>query len=849
MRRVRWLPALVAMAVLVGLVLPAILTTVMVRRPWPRTDGSIRAAGLDAEVRVYRDRWGVPQIYAATSHDLFFGQGYVHAQDRFAQMEFWRRLGSGRLSELYGERTLEEDRLAHTLGWRRIAEEEFRLLDADTRASLEAYAEGVNAYLATHAGRLGLEFTLLWFAGVRFSPEPWVPADTLTWGKVMAWELGGGVRADLLRAALVDRVGIPRALELLPAYPDGRPLIVPGEGSAEGVALGLEGGVALSPATLAEAALATVPWKALDALDQTLGAGPGLGSNNWVLSAGRTETARPLLANDPHLRAQLPSVWYEVGLHCEPVGAACPYHVAGASFPGLPGVMIGHNDRIAWGMTNANPDVNDLYVEHVNVMNPDEYRVGEEWAPMSVRYEVVLVHGRDEPVFLRVRSTRHGPIINDVAPDGDDWEHGWQPLAVRWTGGEPGMMVRAVLAVNRAGDWSAFRAALRDFDVPSQNYVYADVDGNVGYQMTGRIPVRAGGFGTMPAPGWTDDYEWVATIDFEDLPSALNPADGCVVTANNRVAGPDYPHYLGNDWSRGLRAARISQMLTARNAVDMADCCAVQADTLVPYADGILRHLEAVVPADRRAAQAVEHLQRWDRRADSREVAPAIFAAWHLHLAREVFGDELGEDVLGRYLFASSSPVLDALDNALNGDGGHWCDDVRTPAREGCARIAARAFDRAMEDLTERLGPNVRTWRWERLHQVTFRHPTIGRSDIGLLEALVNRGPVAAGGTCDSVKNVCFDPRKPYAAELLPTYRQIVDVGAWENTLAMNSTGQSGHPFHRHYADMIAPWAKGEYHPMLWHREDVEREAVAVLVMQPAEAVGGRDMGDVAGSR
>lgn len=838
----RW-PAVVVVLASSALVMVIVLAGAMVTRPWPRTDGVNRLAGLDEAVTVYRDRWGIPHVYAATTHDLFFAQGYVHAQDRFGQMELWRRLGAGRLSELYGEDTLDQDRLARILGWRRIAEEEYHLLDGDTRAALDAYAEGVNAYLSSQSGRLGLEFTLLRLAGVRFEPEPWVPADTLTWGKVMAWELGNGARADVLRAALVDRVGVTRAQELLPPYSDERPVIVPGDHLQGDAAWWIDTGTALSEATLA-----SLPWEALDRLDQALGVGPGLGSNSWALSAERTDTGRPLLANDPHLRAHMPSVWYEIGLHCEPVGLACPYRVVGASFAGMPGVMIGHNERIAWGMTNTNPDVNDLYVEHANPMNPDEYRVGDTWVPMDVRYEVVRVHGWDEPLALRVRSTRHGPIINDPAA-GDDWAFGWQPLAMRWTGNAPGMMVQAVLAMNRAGNWEAFRAALRGFDVPSQNVVYADVEGNIGYQMTGRIPIRARGLGALPVPGWTDEYAWVGTIAYDDLPRALNPTDGAIVTANNRVTDAGYPYHLGSDWNRGLRAARIAQMLSARNAVSIADCCAVQDDALVTYAHGILRNLEAVIPKDRRAAEAVEILRRWDRRADADAVAPAVFAVWHMHLVREVFGDELGDDVLDRYLFNASVPVLDALDNALNGEGAAWCDDVRTPGMERCAQIVARAFDRAVDELTDRLGPSVRAWRWGRLHQVTFIHPTMGRAGVGLLEVVANRGPMAVGGTCDTVKNVCFDPRRPYTAELLPTYRQIIDVGAWENSVAVNSTGQSGHPFHRHYTDMIRLWREGTYHPMLWHRDDIAREASAVLVIEPVEAVGGRDGGPSAGSR
>jgi len=394
-------------------------------------------------------------------------------------------------------------------------------------------------------------------------------------------------------------------------------------------------------------------------------------------------------------------------------------------------------------------------------------------------------------------------------------------------------MAQAILGVNRATNWSEFRAALEGFDVPSQSFVYADVEGNVGYQMPGRIPIRREGFGAMPVPGWTDAYEWVGTIDYDDLPSALNPPGGCVVTANNRIVGSDYPYYLGYGWDRGMRAARIEQMLGIRNAVDVSDCCAVQGDTLVPYAEGVLAYLDAVPLSDERASRAVEPLRGWDRRADEDAVAPSLFAAWHVTLVREVFADELGEDLLDHYLYSASVPVLDALSDALNGEGAAWCDDVHTPDTESCAQMAARAFERALEDLTDRLGPNVRAWRWGRLHRVTFTQSTLGRSGIGLLEAVVNREPRMVGGTCDAVLNVCFDPRDPYDALLVPTCRQIVDVGDWAQSLSVNSTGQSGHPFHRHYADQIPLWQRGEYHPMLWERADIEREAVAVLVLGP----------------
>ncbi len=795
-----------------------------VRKSWPRVSGTIKVDGLQAEVTVIRDSWGIPHIYASNSHDLFFTQGYVHAQDRFWQMEFWRRIGSGRLSEILGESGLESDRFIRTLGWHRTAAEELSRLDDDVRAILEAYAEGVNAYISTHRGRLGLEFTVLGFTGVKFEPEPWTPLNTLTWAKVMAWDLGGNRTDELLRAHIAARLGESAVGVLMPPYPDDYPVIV--------------------PHPLTGATLKAVPEAAFETYGLGNGDDPlsfhraGLGSNNWVIAGSRTETGMPFLANDPHLGIQMPSIWYEIGLHCDPVGPDCPYTVVGASFASAPGVIIGHNDRIAWGVTNLGPDVQDLFIERVNPQNPNQYEYEGEWLDMEVVREEILVAGEDEPVVVNARITRHGPIINDVVAGTEEgWAFGWQPLALSWTALQPGTLLKSVLLLDQAGNWEEFREALSYWDVPSQNFVYADVEGNIGYQAPGRIPIRASGDGSMPVPGWTGEYEWVDTIPFDELPRAFNPPEGYIVTANNAVVGSDYPYFISMDWSPGYRARRIVELIEADPPLSLADLQAIQGDSSPVWAEDILPYL-LVLPStgtgrspgdERRLTEALEMLRAWDRRATRDSAGAALFEAFRLHLIDLTFGDELGEQLLDR----ARGRLVVALVDLLADESSPWFDDVTTPEVETRDEILLRALEEAVEELTETLGRDMAHWRWGDLHTATFENQSLGQSGIGLIEAIFNRGPVPVDGTIATVNNTGYSLDSPYGVEIVPSYRQIVDLEDLTRSVSMHTTGQSGHPYHRHYDDMIDPWRNIEYHPMLWERAAIEADAEGVLVLRP----------------
>lgn len=487
-----------------------------VRQSFPVESGTIVLSGLTSEVRVQRDNWGIPHIWAANSHDLFMAQGYTHAQDRFWQMDFWRHIGSGRLAEMFGLSQVETDRYLRTMGWARVAQQEIQQMDAQMKADLQAYADGVNAYLAQHQGSaLSLEYAVLKLLNSGYKPEPWQPLHSLTWGKVMAYDLGRNFQSEVERTILLKTLTLAQVDELFPPYPQDLPVILPefqaGIGTGEEIN---HSTLPLQSSTLdvlvAEAVAPTFETitQPMMALEKLIGpTGIGIGSNNWVISGKRTTTGKPMMANDPHLGVQIPSIWYEVGLHCTPKGAECPYNVTGFSFAGMLGVIVGHSDRIAWGVTNVQSDVMDLYIEKINPNNANQYEVNGKWVDMQLVPETIQVAG-SQPIVQTVRYTRHGPILSDVSRNLQQFNSSRAikltqsyAVALRWTALEPSRLVYSVPQINRAQNWQEFRTAASNFDVPAQNLVYADIEGNIGYQMPGKFPIRKQGDGRYPIPG------------------------------------------------------------------------------------------------------------------------------------------------------------------------------------------------------------------------------------------------------------------------------------------------------------------------------------------------------------
>ncbi|HSJ55799.1 MAG TPA: penicillin acylase family protein, partial [Anaerolineae bacterium] len=585
---------------LIGAAVLAGALWVLLRRPLPRTQGRLKLPGLHGPVEVIRDRWGVPHIYAGDDHDLFFAQGFVHAQDRMWQMEFQRRLAAGRLSEVIGAQTVEIDRYFRVLQLRRAAEADVAALSDDARQAVEAYTEGVNAYLAAHKGRCSVEFTLL-----RFEPEPWRPVDCLSWLKVMAWNMGCNWSSEIVRARLADVLGADLAADLEPSYPSSSPSIAGGSGLPAGTppppngwgtpalreALARAAGLLapLSPPPPPEGTEAMRPGAVVTA---PVASGPSTAnSNQWAVAGGRTATGRPLLANDTHLLLQLPTAWYQAHLH------GGRYHVAGATLPGMPGVAVGHNEQCTWGITIAWHDAQDLYVERFHPDDPRRYEYRGQWRQAAVHREEIRVKGRAEPVVQEVVVTHHGPIVSSLVGEP-------VPLALRWVAHDPCDIVGAVLKLNRARTWDEFRAATECWAAPSLNFVYADVAGNIGFLQAGRVPVRKGD-GLAPVPGWTGEYEWGHELTLDELPHALNPESGWLATANHLVVDDTYPFYLSSDLENPARARRIVDLIEGTPRLTVDDCARFQLDTFSAQSLAIARHLSALEPADDRQRRAL----------------------------------------------------------------------------------------------------------------------------------------------------------------------------------------------------------------------------------------------------
>lgn len=809
----RWKKTLVTAANLAGLT--AGTYSLLARRPVPQKSGTLHMQGLHALVEIITDTYGVPHIYAQTEEDLFFAQGYVHAQERLWQMELNRRLCSGRLSELFGDTLLEIDRFCRRLGMHRSAAAEVTHLAAPTLRILDAYARGINMFIAYNEGKLPVEFTLL-----RFQPERWKPADTIQWAKMMGWSLGGNWETEITRARLVAKLGVERATKLEAGYDANHPLIIPPGIAYQGINLGLR--------------------EQYEQIQELSGFSMFGGSNNWVVDGTMTETGAPILCNDPHLGQAVPSIWYECHL------VAGDLDVTGVSFPGAPGVVIGHNQHIAWGVTNAISDVQDLYVEKFNPANPSQYEYQGQWEEAEIIREEIQVKGQDQPIIEKVRITRHGPLLtsfqqtttgNEETPPTEE-----VPLALRWTGLEQCNIISSIIKLNRATNWEEFRTALHDWDVPPQNFVYADQQGNIGYVMAGAIPIRNKGQSLLPSPGWTDDYEWTGYIPFDELPQTYNPEQHFIATANNRVVDDSYPYYITNEWLNGYRAQRIQDLLTSKGKLTLAGMAEIQGDQyslpaveIVPY----LLKLQGETPLEN---AALEILQAWDYMLTPSSIAASIYTKFlnkleHIFL-NTVLGDDdtlknsymgIGSNILPSNGYASRNKPL--LIRLLKEQDNSWFENsvIRNGPKSWDSAIK-NAFKAALDELRDRLGSNILGWHYGTIHKMTYNHPL---GAVKALERFFNRGPYSVGGDSDTINMGATLPNNPEVVITVPSYRQIVDLADLSRSLSIHAPGQSGLPASKHYDDFIQLWMKLEHHPMLFTRSAIEGNVEGTLRMLP----------------
>ncbi|MER5535483.1 penicillin acylase family protein [Streptomyces mirabilis] len=872
-----------------------------VRASFPQTKGSLTLDGLSGPVDVKRDGNGIPQIYASSDEDLFMAQGYVQAQDRFYEMDVRRHMTSGRLSEMFGSSQVKNDEFLRTMGWDRVAKEEYdKKLSASTKKYLQAYAKGVNAYLKGKDGEdISLEYAALGFTN-DYKPQEWTPVDSVAWLKAMAWDLRGNMQEEIDRSLMTSRLGPKQIADLYPEYPYSRNKTitqegqydsvtgsyVQGSGTTAGSGTQSTSGTGLAGNTTAPDGLQSQLSKLYNVLDNVPTAvgvnGNGIGSNSWVVAGKYTITNKPLLANDPHLSASLPSVWYQMGLHCTSVSSKCQYDVSGYTFAGMPGVVIGHNQDIAWGMTNSGVDVTDLYLEKIT---GEGYEYDGKVLPFTTRRETIKVAGGASKTIV-VRETKDGmPLLSDRddelvkvgkkatvdsgAPDrGDGYA-----IALRWTALDPGNSMDAVFQLDKASNWSEFRTASASFDVPSQNLIYADTNNHIGYQLPGKIPTRSkGDDGSLPSPGWDSKYKWTGYIKQSELPYEYDPKRGYIVTANQAVVDKDkYPYTLTTDWGYGTRSQRISDLIEAKvkggGKISTDDMRQMQLDDSSEIAKLIVPKLLKIDVADKNVRDAQKLLEGWDYTQDADSAAAAYFNATWRNILKLAFGNKLPKELRVKGQCLNVAPVDTTgpadenqtvrecgqreADQAQPDGGDRWFEVVRKiiddpnndwwkapktrldKAADNRDELFARAMKDARWELTAKLGKDMDTWSWGRLHRLFLKNQTLGTEGPGVLQYMLNRGPWKLSGGEATVNATGWNAAGGYGVVWVPSMRMVVNLDDFDKSKWINLSGASGHAYSAHYTDQTDKWAKGELLPWSFSDKAVDKSTSDTLVLKP----------------
>ncbi|MFF2130780.1 penicillin acylase family protein [Streptomyces olivochromogenes] len=872
-----------------------------VRASFPQTKGSLTLDGLSGPVDVKRDGNGIPQIYASSDEDLFMAQGYVQAQDRFYEMDVRRHMTSGRLSEMFGSSQVKNDEFLRTMGWDRVAKEEYdKKLSASTKKYLQAYAKGVNAYLKGKDGKdISLEYAALGFTN-DYKPQEWTPVDSVAWLKAMAWDLRGNMQEEIDRSLMTSRLGPKQIADLYPEYPYSRNKTitqegqydsvtgsyVQGSGTTAGSGTQSTAGTGLAGNTTAPDGLQSQLSKLYNVLDNVPTAvgvnGNGIGSNSWVVAGEHTITSKPLLANDPHLSASLPSVWYQMGLHCTSVSSKCQYDVSGYTFAGMPGVVIGHNQNIAWGMTNSGVDVTDLYLEKIT---GEGYEYDGKVLPFATRKETIKVAGGSTKTIV-VRETKDGmPLLSDRddelvkvgkkatvdsgAPDrGDGYA-----IALRWTALDPGNSMDAVFQLDKASNWSEFRTAAASFDVPSQNLIYADTNNHIGYQLPGKIPTRSkGDDGSLPSPGWDSKYRWTGYIKQSALPYEYDPKRGYIVTANQAVVDKDkYPYTLTTDWGYGTRSQRISDLIEAKikggGKISTDDMRQMQLDDSSEIAKLIVPKLLKIDVADKNVRDAQKLLEGWDYTQDADSAAAAYFNATWRNILKLAFGNKLPKELRVKGQCLNVAPVDSTgpadenqtvrecgqreADQAQPDGGDRWFEVVRKiiddqnndwwkapktrldKAADNRDELFARAMKDARWELTAKLGKDMDTWSWGRLHRLFLKNQTLGTEGPGVLQYMLNRGPWKLSGGEATVNATGWNAAGGYGVVWVPSMRMVVNLDDFDKSKWINLSGASGHAYSAHYTDQTDKWAKGELLPWSFSDKAVDKSTSDTLVLKP----------------
>ncbi|MBZ5534334.1 MAG: penicillin acylase family protein [Acidobacteriia bacterium] len=796
----------------------------LARRSLPQLDGAVTVPGLGAPVTVYRDAIGVPHIFAQSTEDVAFVQGYVTAQDRLWQMDMFRRNALGELSEVLGEPTLRLDEDHCRLGFREAASRTLEEIDPDSRRILDRYAEGVNAFMRTHLERLPIEFRIL-----RYRPRPWNSRDSLSIALMMAETLNHTWERDIFRARLLEKYGPEILKDLYPTHSKYEiPLVgmdTTGQGdtaslsslSFENKSLNTAQSPDMNSTPIHSRELfswmallwAWAPERSQESVVSFLthwndaGADFLVGSNNWVVSGEHTATGKPLLANDPHLAHSIPSIWYQTHLRTPQL------NVIGVSLPGAPSIIIGHNEHIAWGMTNLNPDVQDVYAEQFDSDQGTKYLANGVWVEAEIRNETIKIKGRPDKT-LPVLVTRHGPVVRRMGQTG---------FALRWTAIEPHGIGFPFLRLNSAANWAEFTTALKDFLGPTQNFVYADKEGNIGFYDAGKIPIRRGGFGNVTVPGNSDQYDWVGYIPFDELPHLFNPPEGIIATANQRITGDSYPYFITSDWEEPYRFARIHQLLSSGARFTGDDFLHIQGDVYSEankvLADWVIRASDHVVPGDAVTKVAIEHLKSGDFLSTPKDIETTLVEYLRTHLQETLLKGALGEE--WRDYRSGMKSIF--LENQLTERSTRWLPREYKNYDD----LLVRSLEQVCHHLQSVYGSaDVSAWVWGRRYPLLFRH-VLGR--IWPLDQILNVGPFEQPGTKQTVKQT--------DSLIGPSMRMVVDFADFDHSFNNLTLGSSGQAFSVHYSDQTSYWLRASSFPMHFSDNDVKRSAVRILTLQP----------------
>ncbi len=735
----------------------------------PKYKGNVSVQGLKGEVKIITDTWGVPHIYADTEKDLFFACGYIHANERMWQMDLTRRSGYGRLSELFGEALLERDRYVRVMGLKEAALKDYEQLLPEVKDMLTAYSQGINAWLNSRKWKWPPEFSVL-----RYRPEPWSPKDSLIIKQVMAMLLSTDFPSEVVRSNLIYRVGQEKALQVL----------------EEGV----------KPPSFETEKISLSGLMDMVYPQQ---------SNNWILSGDRTVSGKPLLANDPHLEINLPPVWYEMHLHCPSL------NVIGVTIPGFPWVIIGHNKDIAWGLSNSTVDSQDLYIEKFNETQ-DMYWEKDGWVPLMKKEEVIRVKGKKEPEKLEIMWTARGPVISPHIVESQN------PISLKWTIHQGDRAFKAGYLLNKAKNWEDFAAALSLFDSPSQNFGYADKNNNIGYYLGGKIPLRTEEAALFPYPSWREGGEWQGYLGEDQKPNLFNPEEGLIVTANQNILPENFPFYVSVDWDAPFRANRIKELLLQTGKHSVSSLQSLQGDIYSQKGELFYPFIRQIAGAQGKLKQALDILQNWDLQMDAGN-APALYATFMNFFPEEIFQDELKEDFRS-FDFFFRRKMAGAL-RILSETDSFWFDNKETPEIEKRKDVIKSALLRAYNRLDWLYG-SPENWDWSKMNAIRYQHP-LGRL---FLFRFFNLGSRPSNGNAFTVKVNYLTPHK---TSWSASYRQIIDLSDWDKSVCVLSSGQSGHFMSRFYDNQVPLWLGGEYHPMIFSRDEVEKNASATLYLKP----------------